>query len=437
MKKVFNIIYKCHKWFAIPLALMFIMWYCSGIVMMYHSFPRLRPGDRPFQSVDSVALSTLWKQLPDSIGSCKIMFSGNHLLMTSGSDTYGGYRPGIADLKAIAESFGTGIQRVDTLNNVDKWTPFSNLIGHLPLYKIVGKDDTFIYVSSQTGEIVQRSTLSERRWASVGALLHYVYITPLRLDVGLWRTVVIWMSGLSTISVIFGLVIAIRFLVKRHKMRVFKKRSWQWHYSFGLVFGIFMLAFIFSGMMSLADIPDWIMKSRELKEMPSYKIAKEGISLSELPSKFGQASLITTPQYIWNVNTGKKVETYSASQDKKLDFSPSFMTTIIERQTGEKVSAVTHIKNDFFYHRGGVEGWRADTEHFSVYWNEQGYYRILDAKEKAHYVCYRLLHTMKIPGLYDIKWLHSLYMWIILLGGLVIVVTGTILSVRAVIKKLT
>ena len=87
---------------------------------------------------------------------------------------------------------------------MDKWTPFNQLMTKLPFYRIIGDDSSYIYVSSKTGEIVQQCTLSERRWAWVGALPHYVYITPIRRDAKLWRTIVIWMSGLSTVSVIFS-----------------------------------------------------------------------------------------------------------------------------------------------------------------------------------------------------------------------------------------
>ncbi len=140
--------------------------------------------------------------------------------------------------------------------------------------------------------------------------------------------------------------------------------------------------------------------------------------------------MMTDPQLMWSVTSGKKTSTIAASASP-IDFSPAFMTPIIEHQTGEKVISVRKIEEDFFYHRGGIPGWRARTDHFSVYWNEKGYFRILDRKAKAHYVCYRFLHTMKIPGLYQIKWLHSIYMWVILLGGLMIVGTGTWLSLKA------
>ncbi len=433
MKKVYKFIYQCHKWFGIPLALMFIMWYCSGIVMMYHGFPRLRPAYMPIEKVDPATLSSLWETAPDTIGYCKFSFSGKRLQLSVDGETLGGYEPDRKDLELIAGTFGTAIQRVDTLQDIDKWIPFNNLMRHLPIYRIVGDDDSFIYVSSHTGEVLQHASLSQRRWAWVGALPHYVYITPIRRDAKLWRSVVIWMSGLSTISVIFGIIIAIRFLIKKRKLNLFKKRSWQWHYSWGLFFGLFMLAFIFSGMMSLADIPDWIMKSRPLAEEGRSKVCKSEVDISTLPKEFGQVTLSTFPQIMWNVAKGKETTVVRASVTP-LDFSPDFMTTVIQRQTGELVENVTPIEDDIYYNTSTKQGFRAETKNFTVYWNDKGYYRVLDSKQKAQYICYRFLHTMKIPGLKNVGWLHSLYMWIILLGGLVIVGTGTVLSVKALKK---
>lgn len=432
MKGFYRFIYQCHKWFGLPLALMFIMWYCSGIVMLYHDFPRLLPSNRPVQTVDRGELERLWAELPDTLRSCRITFSGDRLQIATDNDTYGAYHPDIQSLWKIAKSYGTTVQRIDTLTDIDKWIPFNQLMVHLPVYKVVGDDDSFTYVSSQTGEVVQRNTLSGRRWAWIGALPHYVYVTPIRRDVDLWRKVVIWMSGLSTISVIMGIVIAVRFLIKRRKLKIFKKRSWQWHYSWSLFFGLFMLAFIFSGMMSLADIPDWIMRNRELAERPSMAVAKADIDLEKLSHKFGVASLSVNPQMMWTVNSGDDRKIYPASLHGSLNFSSEFMVPVIERQTGEKVTEVSPVREDAFYHADGIEGWKAETDNFTAYWNDEGYFRILDGKSKARHICYRFLHTMQIPGLNSVTWLHTLFMWVLLLGGLVIVGTGTVLSVRTI-----
>ena len=83
--------YKCHKWFGLPLALMFLMWYCSGIVMMYHSFPRISPSEIPVEKTDSAILSTLWFNLPDTLRSCRITHSARHMLIHANGETYGAF----------------------------------------------------------------------------------------------------------------------------------------------------------------------------------------------------------------------------------------------------------------------------------------------------------------------------------------------------------
>lgn len=434
MKQVMKVIYQFHKWFGLPLAVMFIMWYVSGIVMLYHQFPRITPSTTPVEGVDFAELRELWKEVPDSFGNCRMSFSGHKLQISTDGVLAGAYVPELSDLGAIAGSFGTGIARIDTLQDIDKWIPFDRMTVHLPIYRITGEDDSYTYVSSQTGQVLQHNTAVGRYWAWIGALPHYVYITPIRRDGELWRKVVIWMSGLSTLSVMAGLVIAIRFVVRKRTLKVFKRRSWRWHYVSGLFFGLFMLAFIFSGMMSLAKIPDWIMKSTPVEHREN-KIAKADVDLNSIPARFGVLTISTSGQPMISVTTGETSACLPLNPQRPLDFRPEAMSRIIERDTGEKVSGITPVTDDIFYYNDGKAGYKASTEHFTAYWNESGYYRIMDRKSKAQAICYRFLHTMGIPGLRQIGWLHDVWMWILLLGGLAVVVTGTVLSVRTVWKR--
>lgn len=428
MNKIYSFIYRCHKWFGIPLAIMFIMWYISGIVMLYHQFPRLTPSTTPVEEVDAASLQRIWEEVPDTFRNCRIIFSGKRPLVVAEGETYGAFTPDISDLESVAESFSTGIAKIDTLQDIDKWIPFNRLMKHLPIYRITGNDGSYTYVSSKTGEVIEHNTRVGRAWAWVGALPHYVYITPIRRDVDLWKKVVIWMSGLSTISVIFGMVIALRFLIKKGKLSLFKRRAWQWHYSFGLFFGLFMLAFIFSGMMSLARIPDWIMKSKDMPESNTF-ILKSDVDLSMLPPKMGLACVISYPVPRIESFAGDHSSVTGLNPANPLDFSQKNMTDLTARLTGESVEETVPIKHDIFY-KSDKPGFKATTENFTVYWNDEGYFRIMDRKGKAQVICYRFLHKMDFPGLNRIGWLHQLFMWVVLLGGLVIVLTGTILSIQ-------
>lgn len=433
MKRIFRFIYRCHKWFGIPLALMFISWYVSGIVMLYHQFPRLTPSTTPVGEADASQIKQLWEEVPDTFKNCKISFSGNHLLATVDNQLIRGYSPTLSDLKAIADSFGTEIEEIDTLQDIDKWIPFNRLTSHLSIYKIVGSDKSFTYISSKTGELLQHNTLSGRRWAWVGALPHYVYITPLRRDSKLWSDTVIWMSGLCTISVIFGLIIAIRFLLKTHKFKIFTRKTWNWHYSWGLFFGVGMLAFIFSGMMSLAKIPDWIIKSKPIPDTATL-ICKDNVDITYIPGSFGIININATPIPTIRVTKGEESAVLPINHESKLDFSPEVMSGIITVQTGEKVESIEKVEYDVFYPQDDSNGFKATTKNYTVYWNTEGYYRIMTVKSKAQAICYRVLHTMNLPIINRVKWVHELFMWILLLGGLVIVGTGTILSVKYVSK---
>ena len=42
----------------------------------------------------------------------------------------------------------------------------------------------------------------------------------------------------------------------------YKKWWLRWHHITGVVFGVFALTFVFSGMMSLVDIPSWMQKGK-------------------------------------------------------------------------------------------------------------------------------------------------------------------------------
>ena len=53
------------------------------------------------------------------------------------------------------------IQRVDTLDDIDKWTPFNHLVKHLPFYRIVGMM-THIFTSHRSrGDCSARHIVSQ------------------------------------------------------------------------------------------------------------------------------------------------------------------------------------------------------------------------------------------------------------------------------------
>lgn len=91
----------------------------------------------------------------------------------------------------------------------------------MPIYKIYFADDagTQLYLSSQNGEALQFSNRSERFWAWLGAIPHWVYFTWLRQDTVLWTKTVIWLTALGCLMVIAGIWVTVDVWRKTHRSR--------------------------------------------------------------------------------------------------------------------------------------------------------------------------------------------------------------------------
>src|SRR5436190_984531 len=118
-----------HRWLGVVFCLVFAMWFATGIVMHFVSFPALTEAER------------------------------------------------IGGLGATQATFAE-------LAAYDQWTVSNGLDPHRPLYRIALNDGarTELYVSSVTGEVVRDTTRSERAWNYAGSVLHWIYPTVLRRD---------------------------------------------------------------------------------------------------------------------------------------------------------------------------------------------------------------------------------------------------------------
>lgn len=431
MKKIYSIIYKLHKILSIPLSILFILWYVSGLVMLYHPFPRLNDTIRPVKKVNYTVVDSLWQQVPTTFRSCQFIFSGDRQLIKVDGTVLGAYQPTSEDILTIADDYNITIHHIDTLTDIDKWIPFNQLMVHLPIYRLVSNNGDYLYLSSQTGEILQYNTPKARRWAYVGAIPHYVYYKPLRRDVKLWKDVVIFLSGIATSSVILGLIISIRYLIRRKKLKLFRKPVWQTHYIFGLIFGIFMFTFIFSGMMSLAKVPEILIKRYPYKAPP---LKKSDYDIQALPSYFKRCNLAGDIKPVFQSYVTNEMEVYPATLAAGSSIIQNEVEKIIKNRLKEDILSTEEVTNNWFYYQNGEKGYKTETTHHTVYWNKKGYFKIMDRNSKVRYICYQILHTFKIPFLNTKEPLRLIAMWILLLSGLVIIISGTILSYQIVRK---
>ena len=126
--------------------------------------------------------------------------------------------------ETIAARWGQRIERIDTITELDQWTPFSRLTEDLPFYRLLltGGAGHEVYVSSVTGDVLQESTRSERLWAWAGAIPHWIYFTYIRSRADLWRWVIIVLGAIGTFMALTGFYLGIVHYRSRAKKKAAK-----------------------------------------------------------------------------------------------------------------------------------------------------------------------------------------------------------------------
>ncbi len=278
-----------HRYLGIALSLLFVVWFVSGIAMMYAgNLPSLTAEMRlerlPELDLPSVRIAptealeyALWDGDPGQMTLLTVMDRPAYRIGSRGEsvtvfadDGEILVEIGEAEALQIASSFTRlpvdQLRYAGLLTEADQWTiSFRN---QMPLHKIevADADRTRLYIPEYSGEVALLTTRGGRILAWVAAIPHWFYFAPLRLNDSLWRQIVIWTSGLGSILALVGIILGI---LQLSPMRPFRLRrilsyipysGWmRWHYITGVVFGVFTLTWVFSGMLSMEP---WFWSSR-------------------------------------------------------------------------------------------------------------------------------------------------------------------------------
>jgi hypothetical protein len=266
-----------HRWLGVAFCLLFAMWFASGIVMHFVTFPRLTDAERftglrridlarvKYGPADALHRSGLGpaariRLVQRSDGPVYVVSHGTRIVALQAFDLSSAAVTAPTLATAIAAEYARGrgwagsIPTDASLRDHDQWSIQGDLDAYRPLYAIALNDaeGTHLYVSSVTGEVVQRTTRSERFWNSVGSVPHWLYFTALRGHPALWSKLVWLLSFLALIAALAGAIIG---LVRLRGFGLLSPyRGWQaLHYWFGLSCGLFVVTWIFSGWLSMDD----------------------------------------------------------------------------------------------------------------------------------------------------------------------------------------
>jgi hypothetical protein len=270
-----------HRWLGVALALNFFVWFVSGIGMMYWEFPGISEADR-LAHLPSLKADLLQVPVADAFAAAGLesasdvrvaSFDGRPVYRLRSGRTQrivyadsGEMRGEISrqQLDRIAAAWsGRSVEAasIRSLDDVDQWTVQLPLAQLKPVWQYAWPTGEQAYLSQTTGEVVQYTTRAARLGAYVGAIPHWLYVTPLRKHGPVWSWVVIVLSAVATVEAALGLTIGAwtfspfrRYRRGTLPVRV-PYRGWKrWHMILGLIVGTGALTWVFSGLLSMDPI---------------------------------------------------------------------------------------------------------------------------------------------------------------------------------------
>ncbi len=271
-----------HRWLGIAGCLLFLLWFVSGIAMIYVRMPALTSAERleRLAPIDAGAIRVTLAEGAAFAGVASTAPAQIAMLGSRPVYRFGGARPttvfadhleifrgwspdeALRIVRAFAPEHAATSSYAGRLSTPDQWT--LQLRPHFPLHHVRLGDaaGSELYVSHTTGEVVMQTTRSERVWAYVGPVAHWLYVPVLRRNGPLWSQVVIWSSIAGCVLCLSGIIAGLvrfapfrRFVIRRERTMSPYVGWLRWHHYAGLLFGVITLTWTFSGLLSMDPFP--------------------------------------------------------------------------------------------------------------------------------------------------------------------------------------
>ena len=462
-----------HRYLGVAVCLLMLMWFVSGIVMMYVGFPRLTEHERAsaLQPIPWQTCCQISERIGDDEPVLRAQVEGLQgkpflrLRRAGRPDLLVDLAQGTAmhldatqaraiALDAAPRIIGAAAPLRDSAQiEQDQWTVGRHLRDR-PLHRFAFGDrrQTTVYVSGANGQIVLWTTATQRFWNWLGAVPHWLYFTALRSDGPLWTQVMIWTSIVGTFLTVVGIAIGIVQIRLRNERSVSPYRGlFYWHHISGLAFGIVTLTWAASGLVSMN--PWGFLDSRGRGD----QALLQGRPLQWVQVK---ASLATLP----TASMPDVVSLTSAPYDGRLHWLATHADGRVRRigaeghpdpLTDADLAAAAHrlagdskiaaqsmlIKEDAYYfghhERSILPVYRItvdDAEHTRLYLDPTSgaLLRRVDANGRWHRWLFQGLHRLDFTATLRARPLWDLVMIVLLLGGVGLSATGCYLAVRRI-----
>ena len=265
-----------HRYVGIALGLLIVMWFASGMVMIYAGgMPRVTLQDRLDRS-PNLDLSQV-RLTPSDAARRAELANPDRAKLTSVMDRpayrFSGWGSGtvFADTGEVLEDLSVEQARTvashfvnvpedrvhfeRTLTKIDQWTLTQGRQMPLHKFRVDDPNRTEVYVQPRTGEVTMLTTQKSRALAWAGTIPHWLYFLVLRNNQPIWYEMLVWTSGLACVLAVMGLILGVTQFRRTRPFRLsaaIPYAGWmRWHYITGVVFGTFTLTWAFSGLLSM------------------------------------------------------------------------------------------------------------------------------------------------------------------------------------------
>lgn len=282
--------YVLHRWTGITLGLIMLVWFVSGIAMMYYPYPELTTRERvdalPPLALDATrplidfaaARASLAHNAPDAAPATRARLARwNDRLVYALYAERGTRLQGVglvdaddgsllspiapeqaAQIARAAGSFPAGAPVIALLSRGDSYFMGNEHRGDFPAYRVRFDDSaqTAIYVSARTGEIVARVDTRTRWTTWFGAVPHWLYFQALyydHYDAWLWINILVPAAAMAI--ALTGMVLGVIQLLPRRRRHEWRLSSYRgiskWHHVAGVTFGALVFTWTLSGMLEV------------------------------------------------------------------------------------------------------------------------------------------------------------------------------------------
>jgi len=272
-----------HRWLGIAVTLMFLLWTVSGVVLMYYGHPQITTGERLLR-LEPIDFSTANFAPAAAAAKAHIKPSRVRLSMYNGRPVYrlarnsiGNWTAVYADtgellpamgpeqalrwMKQFVPEYASTMTYSGYLESPDEFTRIPTLAGYVPLHRIALNDPagTEYYVSEKSNDIVQKTDRRSRMLAFSGYIIHNLFFFRQR---AWWTPFLDFLAWTAMLMVVTGAAVGIWRVALKPRFRRKGVRSYtpysgwmKWHHYAGLIFGLFSVSWILSGMIPITTFP--------------------------------------------------------------------------------------------------------------------------------------------------------------------------------------